>query len=151
MKPRSIAVALLAFCVPLVSTPLASPSYAGQGGIGDPCSKVIKPLRLTPMQQRRLVPVLRAEALKVQGIKNDQSLSKSQKLHRLRAVRNRSNRQLRVILTRSQFQQLQAHRQQRAQLMRAAMHAQKSQGSAARSAVPLDRNSSEFRSPAKVI
>jgi hypothetical protein len=135
MKPRSVALAL-AFCVSLVSTQLVSTSYAGQASIGDAHSKVIKQLRLTPMQQRRLIPVLRAEALKVQGIKNDQSLSKSQKLRRLRAVRNRSNRELRVILTRSQFQQLQAHRQQRAQLMRAAMQAQKSQGSAARSAVP---------------
>jgi hypothetical protein len=135
MKPRSFALAL-AVCVSLVSTPLVSTSYAGQRNIGAPSSNVIKQLRLTPMQQRRLVPVLRAEALKVQGIKNDQSLSKSQKLRRLRAVQNRSNRQLRVILTRSQFKQLQAHRQQRAQLMRAAMQAQKSHGSAARSAVP---------------
>ena len=136
MKPRSIAVALLAFCVPLVSTPLVSTSYAEEGGVGDANSKVVKQLRLTPMQERRMVPILRTEALKVQGIKNDQSLSKSQKLRRLRAVQNRSNRKLRVILTRSQFRQLQAHRQQRARLMRAAMQAQKSQGSAARSAVP---------------
>jgi hypothetical protein len=135
MKPRSIALAL-AFCVPLVSTQLVSTSYAGQGRIGDAYRTVIKQLRLTPMQERRVVPVLRAEALKVQGIKNDQSLSNSQKLRRLRAVQNRSNRKLRVILTRSQFQQLQAHRQLRAQLVRAAMQAQKSQGSAARSAVP---------------
>jgi len=135
MKPRSIALAL-AFCVPLVSTQLVSTLYTGQGRIGDAYRTVIRQLRLTPMQERRVVPVLRAEALKVQGIKDDQSLSKSQKLRRLRAVQNRSNRKLRVILTRSQFQQLQAHRQVRAQLMRAAMQAQKSQGSAARSAVP---------------
>jgi hypothetical protein len=135
MKPRSIALAL-AFCVPLVSTQLVSTSYTGQGRTGDAYRTVIRQLRLTPMQERRVVPVLRAEALKVQGIKDDQSLSKSQKLRRLRAVQNRSNRKLRVILTRSQFQQLQAHRQVRAQLMRAAMQAQKSQGSAARSAVP---------------
>jgi hypothetical protein len=131
MKPRSIALAL-AFCVSLASTRLVSTSYAEQRSIGDPYSKVIKQLRLTPMQQRRLVPVLRAEALNVQGIKNDQSLSKSQKLQRLQAVQNRSNRQLRVILTRSQFQQLQAHRQQRAQLM-AGAKSNRHQGEAARS------------------
>ena len=134
MKPSRIALAL-AFCVSLVSTRLVSTSYAEQGNIGDPYGKVINHLRLTPMQQRRLIPVLRAEALTVQGIKNDQSLSRPQKLRRIQAVQNRSNRNLRVILTRSQFQQLQAHRQQRAQLMRAAMQAQKS-GGAARSAVP---------------
>src|SRR5215467_10824351 len=88
-------------------------------------SPVVKQLRLTPMQERRLVPVLRAERLRIQAIKNDQSLSKSQQLRRLRAVQNRSNRKLRVILTRSQFRQLQVNRQQRAQLMAAIMQTTK--------------------------
>ena len=132
MKPRSIALAL-AFCVPLVSTQLVSTSYTGQGRTGDAYRTVIRQLRLTPMQERRLVPVLRAEGLKLQAIKNDQSLSKSQKLRRLRAIQNRSNRNLRVILTRSQFQQLQLHREQRAQLMATAMQGTKAHGSASRS------------------
>ena len=135
MTPRSIAVAL-AFCVSLVSTPLVSTSYAEELGVGDANSKVVRPLRLTTMQRRRVVPVLRTEGVKIQGIKNNQSLSRSQKLRRLRAVQNRSNRQLRVILTRSQFRQLQANRQQRVQLIQAALQAKKSQGKAARSAVP---------------
>ena len=135
MKPRSIALAL-AFCVSLVSTPLVSTSYAEEVGVGDANSKAVKQLRLTPMQRRRVVPVLRAEGLKIQGIKNNQSLSRSQKLRRLRAVQNTSNRQLRMILTRSQFQQLKANRQQRVQLIQAALQAKKSQGKAARSAVP---------------
>jgi hypothetical protein len=87
------------------------------------------------MQRRRVVPVLRAEGLKIQGIKNNQSLSRSQKLRRLRAVQNTSNRQLRMILTRSQFQQLKANRQQRAQLIQAALQTKRSQGKAARSAL----------------
>jgi hypothetical protein len=134
MKPRSIAAALT-FCVSLVSTPLVPTGYAEEGGIGDVygASKLAKQLRLTPMQERRLVPVLRAEGLKLQAIKNDQSLSKSQKLRRLRAIQNRSNRNLRVILTRSQFQQLQLHREQRAQLMATAMQGTKAHGSASRS------------------
>jgi hypothetical protein len=134
MKPRRIASAL-AFCVSLVCTPLVATSNA-EDRAGDAYSKVVKQLRLTPMQRRRVVSVLQAEGLKLQRIKNDQSLSESQKLHRVRAVQHRSNGQLRVILTRSQFQHLQAHRQQQSLLMRAAMQAQKSQGSAARSAVP---------------
>src|SRR5262249_16001783 len=135
MKPRRIALAM-AFCVSLVSTPLVSTSYAEEGAVGDANSKVAKQLRLTPMQRRRVVSVLRTEGLKIQGIKNDQSLSKSQKLRRFRDVQNRSNRQLRMILTRSQFQQLQANRQQRAQLMHAALQAKTNQGKAARSTVP---------------
>jgi hypothetical protein len=135
MKPRSIALAV-AFCVSLACIPLECTSYAEDGGTGDAYSKVVKQLRLTPMQRRRTISVLRAEGLTLQGIKNDQSLSKSQKLRRVRAVQNRSNSKLRVILTRSQFQQLQAHRPQWAQLMQAAIQAQKNQSSAARSAVP---------------
>ena len=136
MKPRSIALAL-AFCVSLVSTAVVSTSFAKeQGNVIRIDLPVVKQLRLTPMQERRLVPVLRTEALKVQGIKNDQSLSRSQKLRRLRAVQNRSNRQLRVILTRSQFQQLQAQRQQQiAQFMQAAKSSPH-RGAAARSSTP---------------
>jgi len=131
MKPRSTAAAL-AFCVSLVSTPVVSTSFAKeQGNVIRIDLPVVKQLRLTPMQERRLVPVLRAERLQIQAIKNDQSLSKSQQLRRLRAVQNRSNRKLRVILTRSQFRQLQVNRQQRAQLM--VMQATKTHGTASRS------------------
>ena len=132
MKPRSIAAAL-AFCVSLVSTPVVSTSFAKeQGNVIRIDLPVVKQLRLTPMQERRLVPVLRAERLEIQAIKNDQSLSKSQQLRRLRAVQNRSNRKLRVILTRSQFRQLQVNRQQRAQLTAAVMQTTKTHDTASR-------------------
>jgi hypothetical protein len=85
MKPRNIAIAL-AFCVPLASAYAQPVPQAREQRF----EAVAKPLRLTPMQERRLVPILRAEALKVQGIDNDQSFSNSQKLRRLRAVQNRS-------------------------------------------------------------
>ena len=98
MKPRNIAIAL-AFCVPLVST-YAQPIRQGNE---QRLEAVAKQLRLTPMQERRMVPILRTEALKVQGIKNNQSLSQSQKLRRLRAAQNRSNRKLRVILNARNF------------------------------------------------
>ena len=118
-----------------VETPQPTPAPAQQQKQTQQ-QAVAKQLRLTPMQERRMVPILRTEALKVQGIKNNQSLSQSQKSRRIRAVQNRSNRKLRVILTRSQFQQLQSNRQQRAQLMQAALQAKNNQGKAARSAVP---------------
>jgi len=131
MKPRNIAIAL-AFCVPLVSTYAQPIPQAREQRLEGTANQ----LRLTPMQERRAAPILRTEALKVQGIKNDQSLSRSQKLRRLRAVQNRSNRQLRVILTRSQFQQLQAQRQQQiAQFMQAAKSSSH-RGAAARSSTP---------------
>ena len=83
-----------------------------------------------------MVPILRTEALKVQGIKNNQSLSQSQKLRRLRAAQNRSNRKLRVILTRSQFRLLQAHRQQQIAQFMQTSKSSPHRGAAARSSTP---------------
>ena len=131
MKPRNIAIAL-AFCVPLVST-YAQPIRQGNE---QRLEAVAKQLRLTPMQERRMVPILRTEALKVQGIKNNQSLSQSQKLRRLRAAQNRSNRKLRVILTRSQFRLLQAHRQQQIAQFMQTSKSSPHRGAAARSSTP---------------
>ena len=129
MKTRSIAIAL-AFCVSLVL-----PSY----GQSIPQTRlqrleaVAKQLHLTLEQEKLLVPILQAEEPKLEAIKNDQSLSRVEKLQRLRAVHDESNPQVKAILTPAQFQQLQAIRQKRrAQLMQAAKSGPH-QGGAARS------------------
>jgi len=64
MKPRNIAIAL-AFCVPLVSTYAQPIPQVREQRL----EAAAKQLRLTPMQERRVVPILRTEALKVQRIK----------------------------------------------------------------------------------
>lgn len=133
MKPRSIAITL-ALCVSLVF-----PSYA------QPIPKerlhrleaVAKQLHLTREQERRLVPILRAEEPKLQAINNDQSLSRAEKLQQLRAVHDESNPQVKAILTPAQYRQLQTiRRQRRAQLMAQAAKSNPHQGEAARSLAP---------------
>jgi hypothetical protein len=133
MKLRSIALAL-SLCVPLVSTSHAQkmPKARQQRLIA-----LGKQLHLTQKQAKQLIPILNAEEPQLQAIRNDQSLSRVEKLHRFHAVHDQSDSQVKAILTPQQYQQLQAHRQQRrALLMQAAMEAEKGQGSAARSVTP---------------
>jgi len=131
MKPRNIAMAL-AFCVPLVSTYAQPIPQAREGKL----EAVAKQLHLTPEQEKQLIPILQAEEPKLQAIKNDQSLSRAEKLQRLREVHRESNPQVKAILTPAQYRQLQAMRQkQRAQLMQAAKSSQH-RGAAARSSTP---------------
>jgi hypothetical protein len=80
-----------------------------------------KQLHLTRGQAKQLVPILKAEEPRLQAIRNDQSLSREEKLQRLHAVHDESNPQVKAILTPAQYQQLMVMRQQRrAQLMQAA-------------------------------
>jgi len=82
------------------------------------------------------MPILRAEEPQLQAIRNDQSLSRVEKLQQLQAVHKQSDPQVKAILTPHQYQQLQVIRQQRrAQLMRAAK-SNPHQGGAARSLTP---------------
>ena len=132
MKPRSIAIAL-AFCVSLVSTSYAQPIPKARI---QRLEAVAKELHLTREQEKQLVPILQAEEPKLQAIKNDQSLSRAEKLQRLRAVHDESNPQVKAILTPAQYRQLQAIRQQRrAQLVQAAKSNPR-QGGAARWSTP---------------
>ena len=132
MKPRSIATAL-AFCVSLVSTPLVSTSYAQMPKARQKRLMALgKELHVTRKQAKRLLPILNAEEPQLQAIRNDPSLSKAEKLQKMWAVHDQSTPQIKAILTPSQFEQLQAHRQQRRAQLMAAVKAQMGQGSASR-------------------
>jgi Spy/CpxP family protein refolding chaperone len=127
MKPRIIALAL-AVCVSLVST-----SYAQSKAREQRLAAVAKQLHLTREQEKQLIPILKAQEPQLQAIRNDQSLSRVEKLQRLQAVHDQSNPQVKAILTPAQFQQLQEIRQKRrAQLLQAA-RSHPNQGGAARS------------------
>ena len=132
MKLRKI-VPALAFCSSLVSTSYAQMPNATQmqDARAQRMMAVVKQLHLTPDQTKQLIPILQAQEPQLQAIMNDQSLSRMEKLRRLKAVHDQSNPQVNAILTPEQFQQLQIIRQQRrAQLMQAAK--QSNQGNAAR-------------------
>jgi Spy/CpxP family protein refolding chaperone len=69
-------------------------------------------LNLTPEQKAKVLPILADEAPKVQAIKNDNSLSKIQKIQHLRALHQQTDPQMKAILSPEQYQKLQAIRQQ---------------------------------------
>jgi hypothetical protein len=69
-------------------------------------------LDLTPQQKVKILPILADEAPKVEAIKNDNSLSKIQKVQRLRAIHQQTDPQMKAILSPTQYQKLQAIRQQ---------------------------------------
>jgi len=69
-------------------------------------------LNLTPQQKAKILPILADEGPKVQAIKNDNSLSKMQKIQQIRAVHRQTDPQMKAILSPEQYQKLQAIRQQ---------------------------------------
>src|SRR5215470_5978663 len=69
--------------------------------------QVAKQLNLTPAQEMKLVPILKAEAPKVEAIKADTSLSPMQKMEQLRALHQQTDPQVKSILTTQQYQTLQ--------------------------------------------
>jgi len=68
-------------------------------------------LKLTPQQDVEVLPILKAEAPKVEAIKNDPSLSGMQKMRQLHAIHSENAPQLQKILSPAQYQQLQAIRE----------------------------------------
>ena len=69
-------------------------------------------LNLTPEQKAKVLPILADEAPKVQAIKNDNSLSRMQKMQQIRAIHHQTDPQMKAILSPEQYQKLQAIRQQ---------------------------------------
>jgi hypothetical protein len=74
-------------------------------------------LQLTPQQKMKLIPILRAEAPKVQAIKADTSLSMLQKMEQLKSVHDETDPQVKSILTPEQYQKLQEIRRTEIQQM----------------------------------
>ena len=74
-------------------------------------------LNLTPQQKEKILPILAAEAPKVNAIKNDNSLSTVQKMQEVRALHQQTDPQMKAILSPEQYQKL---RQIRAQQLREA-------------------------------
>ena len=68
-------------------------------------------LKLT-QQEVEVLPILKAEAPKFEAIKNDPSLSGMQKMKQLHAIHSESAPELQKILSPTQYQQLQAIREQ---------------------------------------
>lgn len=76
-----------------------------------------KQLNLTPEQKEKLLPILKAEAPKIQAIKDDASLSGIQKLQKIKAVHAETDPQVKAILSTQQYDQLQQIRHEEIQKM----------------------------------
>lgn len=100
----------IGLCTLFTPVPLSAQSAAPEK-----IQRLAAQLALTPDQKRQLIPILVAEAPKVQAIKNDPSLTKMQKLQQLKAVHDQTDPQVRTILTPEQYQKLQEIRRQELQ------------------------------------
>ena len=67
-------------------------------------------LNLTPQQKDKILPILADEAPKVRAIKNDSSLSRMQKVQRIKAIHQQNDPQMKAILSTEQYQKLQTMR-----------------------------------------
>ena len=92
---------------------LVAPTSFAQNAAGISKAEAIsQQLNLTPQQKVKILPILRDEAPKVQAIKNDNSLSKIQKMQQIRAIHQQTDPQMKAILSPAQYEKLQAIRQQ---------------------------------------
>ena len=73
---------------------------------------IAQQLNLTLQQKAKVLPILADEAPKVQAIKNDNSLSKFQKIEQIKAIHQQTDPQMKAILSPEQYQKLQGIRQQ---------------------------------------
>jgi Spy/CpxP family protein refolding chaperone len=87
-------------------------SYAQKSGKLSKIEAISQQLDLTPQQKIKILPILRDEMPKVEAIKNDNSLSKIQKVQQIRAIHNQTDPQMKAILTPEQYQKLKTIRQQ---------------------------------------
>lgn len=94
---------------------LAPSSFAQKGTAMQKAQAIAQQLNLTPQQKEKILPILAAEVPKVHAIKNDNSLSKMQKMQQLRVIHQQTDPEMKAILSPEQYQKL---RQIRAQTIR---------------------------------
>jgi Spy/CpxP family protein refolding chaperone len=91
---------------------LAPTSFAQKAGAMSKAQAIAQQLNLTPQQKEKVLPILIDEVPKVRAIKNDNSLSKMQKIQQLRTIHQQTDPQMKAILTPEQYEKLKAIRQQ---------------------------------------
>jgi periplasmic protein CpxP/Spy len=90
----------------LMLASLAPNSFAQRGGGMQKAQAVAQQLNLTPQQKEKILPILVAEAPKVDAIKKDNSLSRMQKMQQVRAIHAQTDPQMKAILSPEQYQKL---------------------------------------------
>jgi hypothetical protein len=77
--------------------------------------QVAQQLNLSPDQKLKLMPILKAEAPRIEAIKTNASLTPIQKMEQLKAVHDETDPQVKSILTSDQYQTLQRIRREEIQ------------------------------------
>src|SRR6266542_5272976 len=90
---------------------LLAPASSAQNK-GAKLQAISQQLNLTPQQKAKILPILADEGPKVQKIKNDNSLTRLQKMQQIKAIHQQTDPQMKAILSPAQYQKLQAIRQQ---------------------------------------
>src|SRR6266540_5685586 len=90
---------------------LLAPASSAQNK-GAKLEAISQQLNLTPQQKAKILPILADEGPKVQKIKNDNSLTRLQKMQQIKAIHQQTDPQMKAILSPAQYQKLQAIRQQ---------------------------------------
>ena len=96
---------------------LAPASFAQKGDAMSKAQAMAQQLSLTPQQKEKILPILASDLPKVHAIKNDNSLSTTQKIQQLKALHQQTDPQMKAILSPEQYQKL---KQIRAQQVRQA-------------------------------
>jgi hypothetical protein len=107
-----IATVALALGMLLSLTPASQAQAAAAPGKAQKFQALAKQLNLTPQQEKQLMPILEADAPKLEAIKDNPSLGPLQKMEQLKAVHTQSDPQVKAILNPQQYEQLQQVRQQ---------------------------------------
>src|SRR5215467_4300737 len=98
---------LIISALSIVIFALLSPaSFAQKGAAMSKAQAVAQELNLTPQQKEKILPILVAEVPKVNAIKNDNSLSRMQKMEQVRAIHQQTDPQMKAILSPEQYQKL---------------------------------------------
>jgi hypothetical protein len=81
-------------------------------GPAEKLQRLSQVLNLTPEQKTQLLPILKAEAPRIEAVKNNPSLPMGEKAVQLRAIHQEADPQVQSILTAQQYKEWQAIRSQ---------------------------------------
>jgi hypothetical protein len=90
---------------------LLAPASSAQGKAAK-LEAISQQLNLTPQQKAKILPIFADEVPKVEKIKNDNSLSRMQKIQQIRAIHQQNDPQMKAIISPAQYQKQHAIRQQ---------------------------------------
>ena len=120
LKQEIVLIGALGLCLVAFAPPGSPAQTQGSATPAEKLDKLealSKQLNLTPDQKEKLLPILKAEAPKMQAIKDNTSLTGMQKLQQIRALHQQTEPQVKAILSQQQFDQLQKIRQQEIEKM----------------------------------